>query len=66
MEYSWDLDKDDPMIINVFHNGNKVLCLFIGEAMESAGREAIMKHVHECDATPWLKNWWKKNESQNR
>jgi len=57
MEYSWDLDKDDPMIINVFHYGQKVMSLFIGEAMEAAGRKHIMKHVHECDSTPWLRNW---------
>jgi len=63
MEYSWDLDENDPMIINVFHNGKKVMCLFIGEAMESAGREAIMEHVRVCDSTPWLKNWHRQKAS---
>jgi hypothetical protein len=34
--------------------------MFLGEAIESAGRENIMKHVRECDRSPWLHKW---NES---
>lgn len=56
-DYTWDLDKDDPMIINVFHYGQKVLSFFLGEAMESAGRKAIMEHVEEINNTPWIRNW---------
>lgn len=25
--------------------------------MESAGRTRVMRHVRECDRTPWLSNW---------
>lgn len=55
--YSWDLSKTDPMIIEIRKDGIKLFSLFIGEAMESAGRRAIMKHVKECDNSPWLKKW---------
>jgi hypothetical protein len=56
-EYSWDLSKTDPMIIEIKKDGVKIFSIFIGEAMESAGRRAIMKHVKVCDNTPWLKKW---------
>lgn len=55
--YTWDLDKTDPMIVVVSYNGKQVLRLFLGEAMESAGRTRIMRHIKECDKTPWLRKW---------
>jgi Uri superfamily endonuclease len=55
--YGWDLSKTDPMIIEIKFNGQKVMSLFLGEAMESAGRRAIMRHVKECDNSHWLKKW---------
>ena len=56
-KYGWDLSKTDPMIIEITFMGQKVMSLFLGEAMESAGRQAIMKHVKECDNSPWLHKW---------
>jgi hypothetical protein len=55
--YTWNLSKTDPMIIEIFHNGNKIMGIFLGEAMESAGRTQVMRHVKECDNTPWLMRW---------
>jgi hypothetical protein len=55
--YSWDLSKDDPMIIEIRKDGVRLFSIFMGEAMESAGRRAVMKHVRVCDETPWLKKW---------
>lgn len=63
MEYSWDLDEEDPMVINVFHHGRKVMSLFMGEAMESAGRVAVMNHVAAIESTPWIRGW---HEGQDR
>ena len=57
LEYSWDVDKNDPMIITVMHRGERVLRIFIGEAMEYAGRRNVMKHVAECDRSPWITTW---------
>jgi hypothetical protein len=31
--------------------------IFVGEAMECAGRKAVMQHVKECDRSPWLPRW---------
>jgi len=55
--YSWDLSKTDPMIIEIKKDGVRLFSIFIGEAMESAGRRAIMKHVRECDRSHWIKKW---------
>ena len=56
-DYSWTMDEHDKMIIVIKHNGHRIMSLFLGEAMESAGRKNIMKHVKECDRTPWLHKW---------
>lgn len=60
----WDLVPKDPMSIGIWASraalkrGDKpVMTLFIGEAMENAGRRPVMKHVKECDNSPWLPNW---------
>ena len=56
-DYTWDLDPEDCMNIVIKKGGVRLFSIFLGEAMESAGRRAIMKHVKECDRTPWLKKW---------
>ncbi len=54
---SWDLSEIDNMIIVVKYNGVRVMGISLHEAVESAGRKAIMKHVRECDRSPWLRKW---------
>jgi hypothetical protein len=56
-EYSWDMHPTDPMIILVKHNDNVVQRIFLGEAMECAGKTAVMKHVDVCNNTPWITSW---------
>ena len=58
-EYSWDIDDIDKMIIVIKHRGEKLFSLSLHEAIESCSRHAILKHVKECDRTPWLKRWQK-------
>lgn len=55
--YTWDLDQTDPMLIVIKKDGQRLFSIFLGEAMEVAGRRAVMKHVKECDNSPWLKRW---------
>jgi hypothetical protein len=55
--YSWTLDDSDPMIIVIKQHGSTIMRIFLGEAMESAGRARVMSHVRECDRSPWLKQW---------
>ncbi len=57
--YSWDMDDKNPMVIVIKKDGVRILSIFVGEAMESAGRRAIMKHVKECDNSPWIHSWHK-------
>jgi hypothetical protein len=56
-EYTWENDKDDPMVVVVKHWGQPLMRFFIGEAMEGAGRQRVMAHVRECDRSPWLTEW---------
>lgn len=56
-EFSWDLNKVNPMMIDIKLNGQLLFNLFVGEAMELIGRELIMKHVAEIEKSPWIKNW---------
>ena len=56
-EYAWDLSPSDPMIMEIYHRGYQVMSIFLGEAMEAAGRDLVMKHVRECDRSPWLHSW---------
>jgi hypothetical protein len=54
--YSWDQDE---MTIIIKHKGKVVMKLSMHEAIESAGYNNIMKHVRECNRTPWLHRWQK-------
>lgn len=31
--------------------------IFLGEAMESAGRESVMRHIDEIERSPWIRSW---------
>ena len=56
-DYSWTLDEHDPMIVVVSHHGQAVMRFFLGEAIESAGKTPVMKHIDECNRTPWIHSW---------
>ena len=62
--YSWENDKDDPMIVIIKRQGQPLMRFFIGEAMEGAGRKRVMAHVRECDHSPWLKEWREHAEAE--
>lgn len=53
--HSWDIDE--PMFVSIKCNGVKVLKISICEVIESCKRRDVMRHVRECDRTPWLTNW---------
>ena len=58
-DLAWGLSDDNPMIleIKVRNTGQVLMRIFLGEAMEAAGREAVMAHVAECDQSPWITSW---------
>lgn len=63
-ETAWKIDETDPMIIKVWHsraayehNQPADIKIFLGEAMEEAGREAVMKYIAEIERSPWVRNW---------
>jgi len=55
-EFTWNNDKQEPMMIEIKHHGQVVFRFYMGEAMESAGRKCVMQHVRDCDHSPWLQN----------
>ena len=57
LEFCWDQDPEDPMVFVVYNFGKPVLRMFIGEAMELAGRNNVMRHIAECEKSPWITTW---------
>jgi len=55
-DYSWNIEPGS-MTIEIKYRGEKLFSLFLGEAMETAGRKAVMAYVKECDNSPWLHHW---------
>ena len=56
-EWGWNTHPHDPMSIVIYHWSRPVMSFFLGEAMENAGYTAVMKHIKECNHTPWLIKW---------
>lgn len=61
---TWDIMSENRMIVGVWINAadKKIgrppdMRMFVGEIIENAGRKGVMKHVKECDNSPWLPNW---------
>ena len=55
--YSWEMHPTDSMILLVKHHNEIVLRIFIGEAMEQAGRTAVLAHVQTCEGSEWIDSW---------
>ena len=60
----WDIDKQEPMHIRIWASSDDyelklppMATIFLGEAMESAGREAVMQHIAEIERSPWIRSW---------
>jgi len=60
----WDLLPDNRMIVGIWATEaaklagqDPAMTFFLGEAIENAGRKNVMKHVKECNSSPWLRNW---------
>lgn len=56
-EYAWNLHPDDKMCIVVYRWSQPVMMIGLHEAIESSSRTQVLKHIEECDRTPWLKSW---------
>ena len=56
-EWAWNLHPTDPMSIVVYHWSQPVMRFSLCEAIESSSRNEVLKHIVECDNTPWLKSW---------
>lgn len=52
---TWDVD--DNFHIVIFDKGVEVMRLFIGEALESVGRELTEDHIREIERSPWITTW---------
>ena len=56
-EWAWNIHPTDPMSIVIYHWSRPVMSLFLGEAIESTSRNAVLQHILICDRTPWLTRW---------
>jgi hypothetical protein len=55
---SWDIEPG-TLSLKISYNGRVAFSLFLGEAMEAAGREAVMEHIKEIERSTWIKGWHK-------
>lgn len=60
----WNIDSDDPMRIKIWASREEYVAgldpttsIFVGEVLESAGREAVMKHIAEIERSTWIRSW---------
>lgn len=60
----WNIEQDDPMRIKIWASKQDydaglppTARIFLGEAIESAGREAVMRHIAEIERSPWIRAW---------
>jgi len=60
----WNIDRDDPMHLKIWASlddynagASPMANIFLGEAIESAGREAVMRHIAEIERSPWIRSW---------
>lgn len=60
----WNIDQGDPMYISIWASkqdfdagGLPTARIFLGEALESAGRGPVMKHIAEIERSPWIRSW---------
>lgn len=51
---SWDTEDFN---IVVKDHGVEVMRIFIGEAIESVGRELTEDHIKEIERSPWIPAW---------
>jgi hypothetical protein len=53
-DFSW---RTRDMFIDIYFKRYRLFSIFIGEAMEATSRALVIKHVDECDRSPWLTKW---------
>jgi hypothetical protein len=62
VEFLWNMHPTNPMSIVIYHWGNPVMSFSLHEAIESSSRTEVIKHIIECDNTPWLHRWQKEKK----
>lgn len=56
-DLSWNIDDPNSMVVTIKYKGEKVFHFSMYEAIESCSRRLVLKHIRECDNSPWLKRW---------
>ncbi len=60
---SWNIDE--PMIVSIKHGGTTVMKISVHEIIESCHRSDVLRHVQECDHSPWIKTWHSEKSKPN-
>jgi hypothetical protein len=58
-EYHWDIDPKDPENVVIYHYGKRIMGIYMGEAIQSMGRNRTMEIVRELDSCEYIKPWQK-------
>jgi len=60
----WEIDPEDRMMIHIWassedhdRGAEPRMRIYLGEAIESAGRIPVMAHIEEIERTPWIYRW---------
>lgn len=60
----WEIDPEDRMMILIWASEEDYraktqpsMRIYLGEAMESAGRIPVMEHIEEIERSPWIYRW---------
>lgn len=56
---SWSI-KQGSTNLKILYEGKEIMSLYLGEAIETAGREVVTKIIEEIERTPWIKAWHEK------
>ena len=65
----WKIDvENDPMHLVVYDvkDHSTVMKIFLGEAMEIAGRMPVMNHIREIENSKWIASWHNDNSFKMR
>lgn len=61
----WDIPDPNKMLIYIYRTpedctlGRPAMTISAYDVIESLGRNKVLKHVKECDNSPWLHRWQK-------
>lgn len=57
--YGWEIDGMDASYIKIMKGNSLLFRIFVGEVLDTVGREIIETHIKEIENSPWIDKWHK-------